>query len=395
MVQPSKVLSLLPRPSGNEDLVLSHFGAMEAEKHSEPGIDPFPLLIFAHVVVFTFLPIHFWPVADVSRQMSLPLNGFCPSDQPQPLSYSPEATDSPVEEWPDWSGPDGDENRDRPSVQIHIQTSERAQPADSRLARLSDTNVEEEPWDDFEDTEPTSDLSPTAPLTDQVLLTPPTGGATTPVTQALGTLRSTESKPLKLTSSSPEPIDSKSATSWREEGEKTAGMSSKLTNSKPKTATPQWNGGTEGLGEEFTIKVKKRVEQDPELDLFADMVPDIKLSSPVLLPANESSAGDECAPGASSEVATRLQADSAVDTATLTAKFAAADLPEVSAAGVSLVTAVTAICFSKMSTFKCLTELNCCFFFCSRRKQTAGGMMMTWTGRMRTLGDGIRYVDFI
>lgn len=266
--------------------------------------------------------------------MSLPLNGFHRGDETQPPSYSPEPADSPVEEWPDWSGSDVDENRDRQSVQIHIQTSDQAQPPSSGLAQLSHVDVGEEPWDDFEDAEPTSDVSPAPHITDRVLLTPPIGGATTPVEQATGTLRSTESKPLKLTSSSsPQPTDGKSAApladGWAQE-EKAAEKSSKPTNSKPKTAMPQWNGGTEGLGEEFTIKVKKKVEQDPELDLFADMVPDIKLSSPALLPTNESGALEEHASTASSEVAKRLQVDTSVDTATLTAKFAAADLPEVS-----------------------------------------------------------------
>lgn len=260
--------------------------------------------------------------------MSLPLNGFCPSDhQPPPpsSSYSPEPADSPVEEWPDWSGPDGDETRDSQSVQIHIETSDRAQPPSSGLAQPSHTNMEEEPWDDFEDTEAASDLSPTAHITDRVLLTPPTEGATTPVEQAAGPPRPTESKPLKLTSPSPQQqhSDRKSgATStdgWAQQEK-----SSKATNSKPKTTTPQWNGGTDGLGEEFTIKVKKKAEQDPELDLFADMVPDIKLSSAAPLPTIESGASGE-------EAAKRLQVDTtAVDAATLTAKFAAVDLPEVS-----------------------------------------------------------------
>lgn len=263
--------------------------------------------------------------------MSLPLNGFCPDHEIKPLSYSPEQADGPVEEWPDWSDPDGSENRDGQSVQIHIQTSDRGEPAGSRLP-LSHANMEEEPWDDFEDTEPTSDLSPTTPLADQVILTPPRGGATTPVKQAPDVLRLTDSKPLKLTTSQ-QPADSKTTASWKDgwaQEERASEKSSKPTNPKPKPTVLQRNGGMGGLGEEFTIKVKKKVEQDPELDLFADMVPDIKLSSPALLPTNESSASDERVSTASSERATSLQVDSAIDTVTLTAKFAAADLPEVS-----------------------------------------------------------------
>lgn len=254
--------------------------------------------------------------------MSLPLNGFCPSDEQQPASYSPEPADSPVEEWPDWSGPDGDETRGSQSVQIHIETSDRAQPPGSGLAQLSHSTAEEEPWDDLEDAEATSDLSPMAHITNRLLLTPPTEGATTPVKQASGPPQSTESKPLKLPSlSSPQqpPPDG-----WAQQ-EKAAEKSSSAMHLKPKAVVPQWNGGTDGLGEEFTIRVKKKVEQDPELDLFADMVPDIKLTSPALMTTNESGANGELV-----SAAKRPQVDATIDTATLTAKFAAADLLEVS-----------------------------------------------------------------
>uniref|UniRef100_A0A3Q3KPY1 SCY1-like, kinase-like 3 n=1 Tax=Mastacembelus armatus TaxID=205130 RepID=A0A3Q3KPY1_9TELE len=172
------------------------------------------------------------------REMSLPLNGLHHDSETEPVSYSPEQPDrleGPVDDWPDWNDSEEIENTARQSVQIHIQTSEAADSLRSKLP-LSQQNMEEEPWDDFEDTEPTSDLSPTAPLSDPK-----------------------SHSPLNLI---------------------------------PKSTVPQKNRGVGGLGEEFTIKVRKKVEQDPELDLFADMVPDIKVSSPTLLPLEENGASD-------------------------------------------------------------------------------------------------------
>ncbi|XP_042340137.1 protein-associating with the carboxyl-terminal domain of ezrin isoform X2 [Plectropomus leopardus] len=299
MAQPSKVLNLFPRPSGTESLVLGHMGNLP----------------------------------DVSRQMSLPLNGFRPDSAMEPLSYSPEQADrleGPVEDWPDWSDPEEGENRGGQSVQIHIQASEREDPVSSRLSVLH-PNMEEEPWDDFEDTEPTSDLSPTAPLSDPVILTPPRGGATSPVKHAPEALRLGSSKPLKLTSTLQQSAQSKTTSSWDDgwaREDRDSEKSHSPLNPKPKPIVPQKNGGRGGLGEEFTIRVKKKEEPDPELDFFADMVPDIKLSSSALLPLDESSVSDAGLSAAPSENPKPLQADSSIDTVTLTAKFAVANLTE-------------------------------------------------------------------
>uniref|UniRef100_A0A8C9Z7V7 SCY1-like, kinase-like 3 n=1 Tax=Sander lucioperca TaxID=283035 RepID=A0A8C9Z7V7_SANLU len=224
--------------------------------------------------VFKRTTPNFTKSTEVSRQMSLPLNGFHQDSEMEPLSSSPEQPDrlkGPVEDWPDWSDPEESESRDGQSVQIHIQASEREGPDSGRLP-LSHPHLEDEPWDNFEDTEPTSDLSPTAPLSDPVILSPPRGDTPTP-------------------RDSHNPL-----------------------NPKPKPTVPHKNGGRGGLGEEFTIKVRKKEAPDPELDLFADMVPDIKLSSPALLPLDESSVSDAGLSRASSENTKSLQVDSSIDT---------------------------------------------------------------------------------
>lgn len=262
-------------------------------------------------------------VSDTSRQMSLPLNSL----HQEPQSYSPEQPnrlEGRRDEWPDWSNPEENENRDGQPVQIHIQASERGDSVGSRLP-LSHGNMEEEPWEDFEDTEPTSDLSPTAHLTDPVVLPPSRGPATTSVKHAPEALRS---KPLKLTSTLRQSTQSKTTSSWNDAWAQEETDSEKPhnpLNSKSKPVVPQVVVG-KGLGEEFTIKVKKKVHQDPELDLFADMVPDIKLSSTTLLPLEESR---ESTTRLSSVNTGPLQINPSINNLTLTAKFAAANLTEV------------------------------------------------------------------
>ncbi|KAM3876009.1 protein-associating with the carboxyl-terminal domain of ezrin [Diretmus argenteus] len=302
MAQPSKVLNLFPKPSGPGGLVLGNIGGLQRSRENPRN---YPLA----------------PKSDISREMSLPLNGFSQNIQVvEPLSYSPEQPErqeGQMEDWPDWGDPEeGKKDRDGQPVQIHIQASEREALSSSRLT-LSPQNVVEDPWDDFEDTEPTSDLSPTAPTAEPVVLIPPRGGATSaPVNPAPEPLRLGSSKPLKLTSALRGAAENKSTSSWdngwcQEERD----FQKSPSDPRPKPTVPRRNGGASGLGEEFTIEVKRKPERDPELDLFADMVPDIQLSSPALL-----------LPGSS--LPTSLQADSSVDTLTLTTKFAAAEQTE-------------------------------------------------------------------
>ncbi|XP_068175310.1 protein-associating with the carboxyl-terminal domain of ezrin isoform X2 [Antennarius striatus] len=312
LAQPAKILSLFPRPSGNEGLVLGRLDSLvgNSENSRSGSLASKP---------------------DVSRQTALPLNGFL-QEKPMKLeSYAPEQADSlegPVEDWPDWSDPEERENGDGQSVQIHIKASDRDDPVKSRLPPPQ-TNMEQEPWDDFDDTEPTSDLSPVAP----VLLTPQGGVIATSVKYATEPMRLGLSKPQKLTSAVGKSTN-KSPTSWDNGWAQQEVDSEKSSSpSNPKPTVQQKKHGIEGLGEEFTIKVKKKEFKDPELDLFADMVPDIKLSSAALLPLRESSVRDAGLPTASSGNSESLQVSSSINAEKLTAKFAAAALTETEADG--------------------------------------------------------------
>lgn len=273
--------------------------------------------------------------------MSLPLNGFHQVRETEPLSYNSDQAkrpDGPAEDWPDWNDPEEAENRDRQPVQIHIQASEREDPV-SRGLSLSKPGMEEEPWDDFEDPEPTSDLSPTAPtsdlsptaaLSEPVVLTPPRESSATPLKHAPEALRLGSSKPLKLTSTLKQSTQSITTSLWDDNWAQKD--KEKPLNPKSKPTAPLKNSGIGSLGEEFTIKVKKKIEQDPELDLFADMVPDIKLPSSANLPLDETLDSISGLSTASSENTQSAQIEPSMDTETLTAKFAAANLTEVSAA---------------------------------------------------------------
>ncbi|XP_034561024.1 protein-associating with the carboxyl-terminal domain of ezrin [Notolabrus celidotus] len=318
MAQPSKGLNLFPKQIRTEGLVLDHMESIACSKEAPKSYPPAPK-------------------SDICRQMSLPLNGFHQVRETEPPSYDPEQAkrlERPAEDWPDWSDPEEGENRNGQPVQIHIQASDREDPV-SRGLSLSNTNMAEEPWDDFEDPEPTSDLSPTAPLSEPVILTPPRESSATPVKHAPEALRLGSSKALKLTSTMRQSTQSMTTSSWDENWAQEDRDSHKPLNPKSKPAAPPKNGGTEGLGEEFTIKVKKKVEQDPELDLFADMVPDIKLPSSAMLPLHETldNASGAGLSTASSENTQSLQIDPSIDTVTLTAKFAAANQAETEADG--------------------------------------------------------------
>lgn len=253
--------------------------------------------------------------SDVSRQLSLPLNGFHHNTEVEPLSHIPEQpfrSERPAEDWPNWSDPEDSDTGEGKPVQIQIESS--AGVARGNRVALTRHSAEEEPWEDFDDTEPTPDLSPTAPVPDPVGQDRRKSENTTPVKH-----KATSSKPLKLISTIQQSTQNKTTSSWDSSWAQT--QQDTLKPSKPKLPIP--SGGMGGLGDEFTIKVKRKVEQDPELDLFADMVPEIKLSSPALFSEEISRST-----GLSLALSEKQLVEDLPGDTSFTAKFAAANIIE-------------------------------------------------------------------
>ncbi|XP_022363968.1 protein-associating with the carboxyl-terminal domain of ezrin isoform X2 [Enhydra lutris kenyoni] len=196
------------------------------------------------------------------------------------------------EEWPDWSEPEEPENK---AVSIRVCPTESYDASTSPLA-----DVAEAAWDDLEpgsvDAEPSAGGGGPA--------VPP--GASREQ-EALPTLLSLteESEPWKpslpqktsLAQSGDDPDQTKPPKVSSQERRFTA--SSEL-----------------GLGEEFTIQVKKKPVPDPELDWFADMIPEIKPSATLLILP---------------ELRTEMVVSDKDDVSPVTqfsSKFAAAEMPE-------------------------------------------------------------------
>lgn len=175
-------------------------------------------------------------------------------------------SEKPAEEWPDWSEPE--ETDTEKTVNIQIQPQELR---GSTGPYFANHDVDEKPWDDFEPRSPSPKLSLGNCLT---------------VTHADAVERprplpSTHQLSKEFKSLSP-PTKSCHGNSWSNDKwdhEEQLGETV-----LPKTFQERLKSSSEsGLGEEFTIKVKRKPVQDPELDWFADMIPDIKPSSALLI----------------------------------------------------------------------------------------------------------------
>ncbi|XP_056125212.1 protein-associating with the carboxyl-terminal domain of ezrin [Rhinichthys klamathensis goyatoka] len=252
--------------------------------------------------------------AALSSEMSFPLNGYKIGTQAVDCMKSNGAVRSD-EDWPNWSDTEEAEKDKSQSVQISIRSADI--PDQSNSAMPADNEDEsKEPWDDFEDSEVSSGQSPSTALPVFVPKTSTKSSASSPPKQ---------SKALKLNLSVKSVPDHNHTSSWDtswDQGTDTLKTSLAL-EPKPKSTIKSPEAGS--LGEEFTIAVKKKPEKDPELDFFADMVPDIKLSSSSFLLPVESSASEP--------ITGHTTLDPSIDRLSLTAKFAAADLTETEAEG--------------------------------------------------------------
>ncbi|XP_014799033.1 PREDICTED: protein-associating with the carboxyl-terminal domain of ezrin isoform X2 [Calidris pugnax] len=244
-----------------------------------------------------------------------PLNGIPGSINTLGSSRSSLTTsEKPAEEWPDWSEPE--ETDTEKTVNIQIRPRE---PRGSVGPYFAEPAVDEKPWDDFEPSSPSPERSSgnclTVTQTDAVETPRPLPG-----THQLGK----EFKSLRL-SPPPKscPGNSWSNDEWDHQEQPGGTVLPKTTFQERLKSSSE-----SGLGEEFTIKVKRKPVQDPELDWFADMIPDIKPSSAVLILPEERT--EAVVPSHSGVVSSR---EGASQNVLFSSKFAAADVIEAEAAG--------------------------------------------------------------
>ncbi|EHB18237.1 Protein-associating with the carboxyl-terminal domain of ezrin [Heterocephalus glaber] len=204
------------------------------------------------------------------------------------------------EEWPDWSEPEEPKN---PTVNMHVWPGE---PCDTAESQCTDLITEPVGWEDCAPRSLSTQISP-GPRVSAAL--PGTSGEQKP-TAALPSFTE-PAKPLK---SSPPP---KTSLVQSTEDPDQAKPPKGLSQERPLKIQSEL-----GLGEEFTIQVKKKPVRDPELDWFADMTPEIKPSAAFLI-----------LPELRTEMVVPSKDDDVSPVMQFSSKFAAAEITEGEAEG--------------------------------------------------------------
>ncbi|XP_058890829.1 protein-associating with the carboxyl-terminal domain of ezrin-like isoform X2 [Acipenser ruthenus] len=255
--QPSKnTMKLHSKPSETKELVLENMASLEQTEQS------------TH--------FHVPAEADSKPDMKFSLNGY--TDKSAVAIVGEEGVQKiarTVEEWPDWS--DAEETEKENIVEIHICSEE------NQIRGSKTMGGEAEPWDDFE---PCSEVWES---TDNLSTFTSTLDATSEISQSSEPTR--QSNTLKL--SSAQKTRSENTLGSGTNGWNQNQVSPLEAQQLPMKPHPVKKTSGAGLGEEFTIDIKKKPEKDPELDFFADMIPDIKLSSAALLVIPERTAPAE------------------------------------------------------------------------------------------------------
>ncbi|XP_072198969.1 protein-associating with the carboxyl-terminal domain of ezrin [Excalfactoria chinensis] len=245
----------------------------------------------------------------------LPLNGVPRSMNVLGSSRSSLTTsEKPAEEWPDWSEPEETDTEKTVNIQIQPQKAQ-----GSMGPYFVERDVDEKPWDDLEPSSPHADLTSGNCLTvtqadaAEVQRTLPGAHQQSKELESLKVIPSTKSSP---------------GNSWNNDKWDHQGQLGKTVLPKQTLEERLKSSLESGLGEEFTIKVKRKPAQDPELDLFADMIPDIKPSAAALIlpeARTEAVVSSHCGAVSSREGASQ--------NVLFSSKFAAVDVIEAEAAG--------------------------------------------------------------
>lgn len=229
-----------------------------------------------------------------SQPIKFPMNGISDVKITSGDSEHFPSSSKKSEDWPDWSEPEEPEDQ---AVSLQICPAEPRDAAESPLANVTGGETHED-----------------SELSSLEMEVNPGGGITAARSATSGEQKATP--PLL-----PLPDDSKPLQSGLPHKTSLAQSGDDPDQTKPAKVLSQERRlklpSELGLGEEFTIQVKRKPVKDPELDWFADMIPEIKPSAAILtLPELRT---DMIVPN-KDDVSPRMQFSS---------KFAAAEITEV------------------------------------------------------------------